>query len=128
RAVRAVPQGGRRQERLLPQRPAALADPIDRPAGERHPGLEMKTVFNFIFALGLGAMLAAPARAEGPSTLERLASLVDYVAADYPGAVKDGKVIAEAEFKEQQTTVAEAQTLAREVRPSKGHEAAQALL
>lgn len=88
----------------------------------------MKTVFNFICAsLAVGAALApAPAGAEGPGNVERLASLVDYVAADYPGAVKAGRVVAESEYQEQKTTVAEAQSLARTIRPSSGHEAAQA--
>jgi high-affinity iron transporter len=85
----------------------------------------VKTVFNFIFVAGL---LGGVARAEGPSALERLASLVDYVAADYPGAVRGGKVIAASEYAEQKTTVADAQALAAEVAPSKGHEEARAKL
>lgn len=86
----------------------------------------MKTVFNFIFAAAL--LTGAAARAEGPSTVERLASLVDYVAADYPGAVKGGKVLAQSEYQEQKTTVAEAINLAREVAPAKGHESAREAL
>ncbi len=55
---------------------------------------------------------AGVARADEPShAQERLAALVDYVAADYPGAVKDGKVIAESELAEQQAMLDEADTL-----------------
>jgi high-affinity iron transporter len=88
----------------------------------------MKTVFNFTLAAGLLAIAVANAAADEPSSLARLAATVDYVAADYPGAVKDGRVLAESEYREQQQMVAEARSLAREVRPSSGHESAAALL
>ena len=53
---------------------------------------------------------AAHAQTAGP--LERLASLADYVAADYAGAVHDGKVIAASEYDEQRGLLAEAHKLA----------------
>jgi high-affinity iron transporter len=84
----------------------------------------MKTVFNFI----LLASLAASARAQKSTPLEKLASLVDYIAADYPGAVKDGKVIAESEFKEQQGMIAEAHEVFLGLHPTAGHEAARLAL
>ncbi|MFI5290516.1 MAG: hypothetical protein ACHQ17_12740, partial [Polyangia bacterium] len=73
----------------------------------------MKSVFNFIsrplaigpalaIALGLGLALPAVARAQTATPLDRMASLVDYVAADYPGAVKNGKVLVASEWAEQE--------------------------
>jgi high-affinity iron transporter len=60
--------------------------------------------------------------------LARLAGLCDYVAADYPGAVKDGKVIAADEYAEQKAMLGEARTMAESLTPTPGHEAARAPL
>ena len=69
----------------------------------------MKTVFNFIFVWGLLALPAGgAARAQRATPLERLAALTDYVAADYAGAVRDGKILAASEYEEQRGLIAEA--------------------
>ena len=71
----------------------------------------MKIVFIFIWAALLCPFIgpcAGVARAdEAPHTADRLAAIVSYVVADYPGAVKDGKVLAEAEYAEQQNLLGE---------------------
>ncbi|HZS35413.1 MAG TPA: FTR1 family protein [Polyangia bacterium] len=59
---------------------------------------------------------------EAQKAVERLAALVDYVAADYPGAVKNGRVIAESELAEQQGMLAEAEALIAKARPLPGHQ------
>src|SRR3954467_12125607 len=56
-----------------------------------------------------------------PGSLARLAATVDYVAADYAGAVKNGEIVAAQEYREQQQMVGEALSLAKEVRPLTGH-------
>ncbi|MGZ3439880.1 MAG: c-type cytochrome, partial [Polyangia bacterium] len=90
----------------------------------------MKTVINFISRrvvplVGLLALLpAGAALAQRATPLERLAALTDYVAADYAGAVRDGKIVAESEYDEQRGLLAEARTLAASLTPSPGHEAA----
>ena len=83
----------------------------------------MKTVFNFILASSL--LAASTAAAEGRDPVARLAALVDYVAADYPGAVKGGQIIAPSEYEEQGGMVAEARALARTVTPRAGHDSAR---
>jgi high-affinity iron transporter len=90
----------------------------------------MKSVFNFILAGVLVGGLLAPrrARAQADASLQRLASLADYVAADYPGAVRDGRVVTPTEYEEQRGLVAEARALAAAARPLVGHEAAAARL
>jgi high-affinity iron transporter len=92
----------------------------------------LKTVINFIFVcLTLAATLLAPAgaaRAQRATPLERLAALTDYVAADYAGAVRDGKILAASEYDEQRGLIAEARTLAASLAPLPGHEAARAAL
>jgi high-affinity iron transporter len=85
----------------------------------------LKTVFNFIC---IWLLAAGVAHGAGATPLERLASLTDYVAADYAGAVKDGKILAASEYEEQQGLIAEARTLAGSLTPSPGHEAARAAL
>jgi high-affinity iron transporter len=70
----------------------------------------MKTVF--IFILAGGAIAHAADSPAGPSPVEKLAGLVDYLAADYPGAVKDGQVIAPDEYAEQRGLLDEAKRLA----------------
>src|SRR5581483_2372076 len=67
----------------------------------------MKTVF--IFILGAAAAVAPP----GPSPVEKVAGLIDYLAADYPGAVKDGRVVAPGEDGEQGGLLEEAKRLAQ---------------
>src|SRR5271167_2083644 len=84
----------------------------------------MKTVFNFI----LLAALAESAVAQKSTPLQRLAALVDYIAADYPGAVKDGKVLAESEYAEQKGMVKEARTVSGAVTAPAGRDAARPLL
>jgi high-affinity iron transporter len=80
----------------------------------------LKTVIKIIFASAAVAIAIAPATARAErSTRERLAALADYVAADYPGAVRDGKVIAESEFDEQRGLISE---------PSPGHDSAREAL
>lgn len=73
----------------------------------------MKKTLIFVgFAL---AALAAIAQAGEPAggDLQRLAALVDYVAADYPGAVQGGKVLAEAEYEEQRGLLRDAADLVK---------------
>ncbi|HWE30924.1 MAG TPA: FTR1 family protein, partial [Polyangia bacterium] len=85
----------------------------------------MKTVLNFIFAAVFALLAGGPAHAQTATPLERLASLTDYVAADYAGAVRDGKILAASEYDEQRGLIAEARTLATSLSPSPGHEAAR---
>lgn len=89
----------------------------------------MKTLLNFIFCVGLVG-LAAPglARAETAGPRERLAALADYVAADYHGAVRDGRVIAASEYEEQRGLIAEARAVAARLVPAPGHADAAAQL
>ncbi len=49
---------------------------------------------------------------QAPHTAERLAAIVSYVVADYPGAVKDGKILAASEYAEQQNLLAEGARIA----------------
>jgi high-affinity iron transporter len=64
-------------------------------------------VFNFILLLAAGVSGAAE-----PNEIQHLAALADYVAADYPGAVQNGKIVAQSEYDEQRGLIAEARTLA----------------
>ncbi|MEO6950683.1 MAG: hypothetical protein ABI321_02640, partial [Polyangia bacterium] len=83
----------------------------------------MKIVFIFICVsvAGLGAGFAHAE--EAPHTTERLAAIVSYVVADYPGAVKDGKIIAESEYAEQQNLLGEGARIAASLpAPPKVHE------
>jgi len=99
----------------------------------------LKTVFNFIFGrapgraglLGLAAIVVAGggvARAQHATPLERLAALTDYVAADYAGAVRDGKILVASEYEEQRGLIAEARAVATSLQPLAGHEAGRAAL
>src|SRR4051812_23013476 len=65
----------------------------------------VKVVFNFILLAGL-------ARGGEQNEIQRLAALADYVAADYPGAVQKGQVVAQSEYDEQRGLIAEARLLA----------------
>jgi high-affinity iron transporter len=85
---------------------------------------KLKTVINFIFVLGL----ASAAQAQRATPLERLAALTDYVAADYAGAVRDGKILAASEYEEQRGLIAEARTIAATLSPTAGHDEARAAL
>jgi high-affinity iron transporter len=86
-------------------------------------GLMLKTIFNSACVLlALGAVLAAPrlaradeATAVGDLRTQQVAALVDYVAADYPQAVQDGKVLEPTEYAEQQNLLDEARKLAEKL-------------
>lgn len=96
----------------------------------------MKTVFNFTCrpvaiavvvavtvavptaVVGAGAATAVPAA--DPKAVEQLAALVSYVAADYAGAVRDGAIVSQAEYDEQQEMLGEARAVARKIAPSGG--------
>jgi high-affinity iron transporter len=80
----------------------------------------LKTIFNFIFATT--ALLVAPAgaRADNPAALQRLAALADYIAADYPGAVQGGRVIAPSEYEEQRSLLGQARELQSQLHPTSG--------
>ena len=62
---------------------------------------------------------AAPATPDG-GDVQRLVSLVDYVAADYAGAVRDGQVIQPAEYEEQQRFLADARRIAGDLLAKRG--------
>src|SRR5262249_9155192 len=63
----------------------------------------------------LSLLLASTALADTDDDLRRLAAILDYVAADYGGAVKDGAVTDENEYKEQLAFMADAAALAARV-------------
>jgi high-affinity iron transporter len=78
----------------------------------------VKLNFNFTYAAALGlaatAACAHPtARETGPdgSDAQRLAALVDYVGADYGGAVRNGVVVVASEYEEQMRFTADARRL-----------------
>lgn len=89
----------------------------------------MKMKFNFNIVLILPLVLAAagcraragqvtPAAADGGDA-QRLVALLDYVAGDYGRAVKDGRVVSQAEYEEQVRFTADARAMAaRLVGPS----------
>jgi len=96
----------------------------------------LKTIFNcnitrpilfggpVLFALLLGLGRADAASAEDPARVtQRLAQVVDYVAADYSGAVRDGQVIEASEWKEQQELLGEARKLVPQMQGSDGERA-----
>jgi len=79
----------------------------------------VKLIFNIIL---MGVLIHGSGRpvfadADPKRSAERLASLVSYVAADYPGAVRDGKVIAPAELDEQAGMLSQAKALAKGLVP-----------
>ena len=56
--------------------------------------------------------LAAYAGDDGAARqTQQVAALVDYIAADYPAAVKDGQVVDESEYAEQRNLIEEASKL-----------------
>jgi high-affinity iron transporter len=61
-----------------------------------------------LLALPVRAHAAAPVGAAERAQAQQLVSLVDYVAADYPRAVKDGKVLVASEYAEQKALLADA--------------------
>jgi high-affinity iron transporter len=74
----------------------------------------------FLGFVSAGVLLAVPARADAQANEPKalVAGLCDYVAADYPGAVKGGRVIRKQEYAEQATMLAEAETQAALVAPA----------
>lgn len=74
----------------------------------------LKTIFNIRLWLLIGWLLPGIALAseeEVTRQIQQVASLVEYIAADYPGAVKDGKVLDESEYAEQRNLIEEASKL-----------------
>lgn len=70
-----------------------------------------------LLTFGVVAVLgrAAPARGQGAElarSTQQVAALVDYVAADYPQAVRDGQIVEQSEYAEQQNLIGEARKLA----------------
>jgi high-affinity iron transporter len=65
-----------------------------------------------------GTLLAPPGQARAEATADQtrstqqVAALVDYVAADYQQAVRDGQVVEQSEYAEQQNLISEARKLA----------------
>jgi high-affinity iron transporter len=70
----------------------------------------------FLIAVAILACRPFAPRRPGVATeggdAQRIVALVDYVKGDYPGAVRDGEVLAPSEYEEQQRFVADARTLA----------------
>jgi high-affinity iron transporter len=95
---------------------------------------QVKAIFNFISAgtwrraltlsigwLGVCGLFGSQARAVPERhPAERLAAVAAYIAADYPGAVKNGQVVADSEYREQRGLIAEAASLVAELSPSAG--------
>ena len=77
------------------------------------------------WAAGLAAVLAAAlavASSGGAeeSPVNRLAAIVDYLCADYPGAVADGRILSPAEYQEQRGLLEEARSLVVMAAPAQG--------
>lgn len=72
----------------------------------------------FLTVFACSSQSGPPAISPAQDDLRRLSSILDYVAADYPAAVKDGAVRDEGEFKEQLSFMKDAETLARRLPPS----------
>jgi high-affinity iron transporter len=92
----------------------------------------VKTVINFklaacvLAALACGRLARADeVTAQQPHTVERLAAIVSYVIADYPGAVKDGRILAQEEYAEQDGLLAEGAAIAHELGTSASIDAAK---
>jgi high-affinity iron transporter len=79
----------------------------------------VKTIFKFICATLIVAA-AGPALAER-NPAEQLAAMAGYIAADYPGAVADGRIKSQSEYDEQRAMLDEARALATRVQPLAGH-------
>ena len=74
----------------------------------------LKTIFNIRLWLLIAWLLPGAAlgsEEEAMRQTQQVASLVEYIAADYPGAVKDGKVLDESEYAEQRNLIEEASKL-----------------
>lgn len=74
----------------------------------------LKTIFNIRLLVLIGWLLPLTVWAtdeERATQTQQVAALVDYVAADYPGAVKEGKVVDESEYAEQRNLLEEASKL-----------------
>ena len=84
----------------------------------RPNGSIFSLAYIFGAALTLGACTRAgraapPAAFADGGDAQRLVTLVDYIGGDYVGAVKDGRVIDEAEYAEQIKFVTDARALAK---------------
>jgi hypothetical protein len=66
------------------------------------------------------AVAAAGATGEDAAELRRLAALVDYLAADYPGAVKASAIVVQSEYDEQKAVIADVRRLAQAVGHGQG--------
>lgn len=77
----------------------------------RRRGAHYFFLFLLVFISVEKSSLAAPAADEAGRTTQRLAQVVDYVAADYAGAVRDGQIIEPSEFNEQLELIREARKL-----------------
>jgi high-affinity iron transporter len=76
----------------------------------------MKSIFKMALpALVLAAGLAADGAAATADDAQRLVALLDYVAADYGGAVRDGQVVSPDEYAEQGRFMADAREIAHEL-------------
>lgn len=104
----------------------ALAS-IDAPGRPAHHPLRLKKILIFVGFILTVLAAAAQAGEPGGGDLQRLAALVDYVAADYAGAVQGGKVLAAAEYEEQRGLLRDAAELVRRV-PAPRTEAAREAL
>src|SRR6185503_4437348 len=69
-------------------------------------------------ACGAAPPAAAPASPRDGSDAHRLVALLDYVAGDYPRAVRDGTVVSPAEYEEQVHFVGEARSMAAGLAPT----------
>ena len=68
----------------------------------------LKTIFNIRLLLLIGWLwpLSVHAGEDGVARqTQQVAALVDYIAADYPAAVKDGRVLDESEYAEQRNLI-----------------------
>lgn len=88
----------------------------------------MDFIFKCVAALTLAASASACARPRSPepgrdgSDAQRLAAIVDYIGADYAGAVRGGRVLVESEYEEQTRFAADARRLGKELlRGGTGH-------
>ena len=78
---------------------------------------ERRRQLALLLGLGIVAVLGLPRTARGQGaelarSTQQVAALVDYVAADYPQAVRDGEIVEQSEYAEQQNLLGEARKLA----------------